>query len=274
MAIRFMLESRLVAPLSRNSNIMRPPIFDPQTIRRYLLRHKIASLDDLKRALKTDVDLTVFRKLKSLGYLSSYTHRGGYYSLNEIARFDDSGLWSHEAVWFSRYGTLLTTVETFVSRSPQGFFAHDLADALHVEVHDALRQLVQRGRLRRTEVAGLFLYTSIDPSLHRQQLRARQTAQSVPVVADVGALEVSPDELKASILLFYSLLDEQQRRLYAGLESIKLGHGGDTLLADFLNLDAHTVGRGRQPLLDHDVASGRTRRQGGGRIPTEKKRPK
>src|SRR5213594_2102082 len=59
-----------------------------------------------------------------------------------------------------------------------------------------------------------------------------------------------------------------------GLESIKLGHGGDTLLADFLNLDAHTVARGRQQLLDHDVASGRTRRQGGGRIPTEKKRPK
>jgi hypothetical protein len=245
---------------------MRPTIFDSQTVRRYLLRYKIASLPDLKRALKTDVDLTVFRKLKSLGYLSSYTHRGAYYSLNEIARFDDSGLWSHEAVWFSRYGTLLTTVEAFVSRSPRGFFANDLADAL--------RQLVLRGRLRRTEVAGLYLYTSIDPSLHRQQLRTRQTAQSVPVVADAGALQVSPDELKAAILLFYSLLDEQQRRLYAGLESVKLGHGGDTLLADFLNLDAHTVARGRQQLLDHDVASGRTRRQGGGRIPTEKKRPK
>lgn len=269
-----MLEFRLVAPLSRNSNIMRPPVYDPQTVRRYLRRHKIASLADLKRALKTDVDLTVFRKLKSLGYLSSYTHRGGYYSLNEIARFDDSGLWSHEAVWFSRYGTLLTTAEVFVGRSPRGFFADDLADALHVEVHDALRQLVQRGRLRRTEVGGRYLYTSTDPSFHRRQLRTTTTAQSIPVVADASALEVSPDELKAAILLFYGLLDEQQRRLYAGLESIKLGHGGDTLLADFLNLDAHTVARGRQQLLDHDVASGRTRRQGGGRIPTEKKRPK
>lgn len=267
-----MLEFRFVAPQSRNSNIMRPPIFDPQTVRRYLLRHKIASLADLKRALKTDVDLTVFRKLKSLDYLSSYTHRGGYYSLKEIARFDDNGLWSHEAVWFSRYGTLLTTVEAFVSRSPRGFFANELADALHVEVHDALRQLVQRERLRRTEVGGLYLYTSTDPSLHRQQLRTRQTAQSVPLVADASALQVSPDELKAAILLFYGLLDEQQRRLYAGLESIKLGHGGDILLADFLNLDAHTVARGRQQLLDQDVASGRTRRQGGGRILTEKKR--
>jgi hypothetical protein len=254
---------------------MRPNTFDPKTLRQYLLRHKIATLPDLKRALGTDVDLTVFRKLKPLGCRSSYTHRGSYYTLSEIARFDDNGLWSHEAIWFSRYGTLLASVETFVNHSPQGFFARDLADALHVEVQDALRQLLEQGRLQRTEVRGLYLYTAIDRSTHRQQFLRRRTAQSVPVVADVTALQVSPEELKAAILLFYSLLDEQQRRLYAGLESIQLGRGGDTLLADFLALDAHTVARGRQQLLDHDVAAGgRTRRQGGGRIPTEKKRPK
>jgi hypothetical protein len=72
--------------------------------------------------------------------------------------------------------------------------------------------------------------------------------------------------------LFYGLLDEQQRRLFAGLESIRLGHGGDTLLGDFLGLDAHTVARGRQQLLDRNVVGGRTRRTGGGRTPTEKKR--
>ena len=80
-----------------------------------------------------------------------------------------------------------------------------------------------------------------------------------------------PDELKAAILLFYSLLDEQ-RRLFAGLESIKLGHGGDSILAGFLGLDAQTVARGRQQLLDQNVSPGRTRRSGGGRKPIEKNR--
>ncbi len=253
---------------------MRPISFDPRTLRKYLRRHKIATLPELKRALNTDADLTVFRKLKPLEYLTSYSHRGSYYTLNEIAHFDDAGLWSHEAVCFSRYGTLLSTVETFVNRSGQGFFASDLADTLHVEVHDALYQLVQQGRLQRTEVNGVYLYTAVDSPAHRRQFLMRRTAQSVPVVADVSALQVSPDELKTAILLFYSLLDEQQRRLYAGLESIKLGRGGDTLLADFLALEPHTVARGRQQLLDQDVASGRTRRQGGGRVSTEKKRPK
>ena len=101
---------------------------------------------------------------------------------------------------------------------------------------------------------------------------ARRSAQAVPLAVHSEALPLSPDELKADILLFYGLLDEQQRRLFAGLESIRVGHGGDTLLGDFLGLDPHTVARGRQQLLDHNVVSGRTRRVGGGRTAAEKKR--
>ena len=178
-----------------------------------------------------------------------------------------------ERFGFPRYGTLLTTVDRFVQRSIRGLYASELADAVHAEVHDALRELHQQGRIRRTRLEGRYLYTATDPFNHRQQLRRRQTAQAVPVAADAEALQVSPQQLQAAILLFYSLLDEQQRRLYAGLESIRLGHGGDTVLADFLALDPHTVARGRQQLLDRDVAApDRTRRSGAGRPPTGKKR--
>jgi len=252
---------------------MRPLTFDPRTLRKHLLRHKIATLLELKDVLGTAADLTVFRKLKLLDYLSSYTHRGRYYALRETARFDSAGLWSHEAVWFSRFGTLVATIENFVNQSPRGWFADELADALHVEVQDPLHDLVRTGRLRRAEVTGRFLYTSADSHQYRDQLRTRHTAQSVPLVADASALQVAPEELKAAILLFYSLLDEQQRRLFAGLESMKLGHGGDSVLASFLGLDAHTVARGRQQLLDQKVTTGRTRRSGGGRKRIEKKPP-
>jgi hypothetical protein len=254
---------------------MRLPTFDSKSLRQHLSRHKIASLVELKAALGRSADLTVFRKLKALGYRTSYTHRGRYYTLDTIARFDEDGLWSHQGVWFSRQGTLLATAEHFVTHSLRGFFAPELADTLHVEVQDALHQLVQTDRLRRTEAGGLYLYTAPDPHTHRLQVSARQMSRSVPLAANAGALQVSAGELQAAIILFYGLLDEQQRRLFAGLESIRLGHGGDTLLADFLGLDAHTVARGRQQLLDHDfVGPGRARRTGGGRTPTEKKRPR
>jgi hypothetical protein len=228
----------------------------------------------LKQALGTSVDVTVFRKLKPLDYLTSYSHRGRYYTLREIARFDDRGLWSHAEAWFSRLGTLLATAEELVHRSPRGYFADELAPLLHVEVQDALHQLAQQERVVRQIVSGRYLYTATEPTIHRRQLMARRSVEVLPTIVDASVLEVDPEEVKAAILLFYSLLDEQQRRLYAGLESLKLSRGGDRQLADFLDLDPHTVARGRQQLLTQDVQVDRARRAGAGRKPAEKRRPK
>ena len=251
---------------------MRPPSFLPDALRQRLRRHKIATLAELKQALGSEVSLTVHRKLRALDYLTSYSHRGQYYTLREIARFDAQGLWSHASVRFSRYGTLLATAVNFVNDSPQGYFAEELAQALHVDVQDALRQLVSRGQIARQSVAGLYLYTCTDAATRRRQLLSRHTSQAVPTLTDAARLQVAPEELRAAIVLFYNLLDEQQRRLFAGLESLKLGHGGDIQLAGFLGLDAHTVARGRQQLLEQGVEFDRVRRAGGGRKPLEKKR--
>lgn len=259
---------------SRNYNIMRPLSYRSDELRSLLMRTKIATLDELKQALGTSVDVTIFRKLKPLGYLTSYSHRGRYYTLREIARFDETGLWSHASVWFSQLGTLLSTAESFVNRSPRGYLADELAGILHVDVQDSLHQLAQQRRVNRQMVSGLYLYTSIDRTIQQGQLITRRNVEAVPTVVNASVLEVSEEELKASILLFYSLLDEQQRRLYAGLESLKLGRGGDRTLADFLDLDPHTVARGRQQLLAQDVEVDRARKAGGGRKPVEKKRPK
>ena len=191
---------------------MRPTSFDPSALRQHLRRNKIADLPELKRVLGTDTDLTVFRKLKQLQYLASYTHRGRFYTLPEIARFDDRGLWSHEGVWFSRHGTLLATLETFVNQSPNGYYAYELADALHAEVQQPLRHLVEQQRLARMEVGGQFLYTDIESAPRRKQLLARRSAQAVPVAVHSADLQASPDELKAAILLFYGLLVKRFER--------------------------------------------------------------
>ena len=100
---------------------MRPTSFDSSVLRQHLRRNKIADLPELKRVLGTATDLTVFRKLKELDYLASYTHRGRFYTLSEIAHIDDRGLWSHQDVWFSRHGTLLARVEIFVNQSVRGY---------------------------------------------------------------------------------------------------------------------------------------------------------
>jgi hypothetical protein len=254
---------------------MRPPLFSTDPLLHLLRDKRIATLPELLAALGSQVPLTVFRKLKELGYRTSYSHRGRFYTLDRFARFDEQGLWSHDSVWFSRYGTLVDTAEAFVNRSRSGYLVAELDDALHVSVQDPLLLLVGQRRVPRQLVAGLYLYCSADADTRQRQLQARQARPHAPSVSDsVIAADSVPEELKAGIILFYSLLDEKQRRLYAGLEALKLGHGGDRRISDLLGLDPHTVAQGRRELRSQDVQRERVRQAGGGRKPTEKKGPK
>ena len=228
-----------------------------------LLRdQKVATMPQLKSALGTAVTFTVLRKLASLGYRSSYSHGGTYYTLDSIAQYDEWGLWSYRDIHFSRHGTLLNTAAMLVTNAPAGYFTHELDAVVQVATKDALRQLVQQDRLARRKLEGLYWYGAKERPRRQVQWAAR-LAQQRP-----------EDEVQAAMVLFYSLLDEQQRRLYAGLESLEWGHGGDQRLAQLLGLGVDTVARGRAELLRGQVLHERVRRVGGGRPRAEKKRPK
>jgi len=248
---------------------MRNPI-DPAPLRLFLEKEKIATLKQLKEALRTTGTMTVFRKLRDLGYLSSYSHRGMFYTLQDIPEFDHQGLWSYHSVWFSDHGNLIETARELVEESQNGYTVPELEDLLHVECKAAVLKLCQQQRLAREQIQGLYVYFSLAAAKQQAQRSARTQAQS----GMSGENPALAHELKAAIVLFHSLLDEKQRRLYAGLEAYKLGHGGDERIAQVLGIDRHTVAKGRRELLSGDISTQRIRQTGGGRKPQEKKRPK
>ena len=246
--------------------------YSAASLRALLRQRKTATLDQLKQALGTDVDMTVFRKLAALAYRSSYSHGGRYYTLDEIARFDDQGLWSHRSAWFSRYGTLLATLEALVSAAEAGYFAHELKACLHVEVKAPLLRLVNDERVVREKVAGLYLYCSPDAAVRTHQLASRRARDGAGQAAPEGDT-VLTDDVKAAIILFFSVLDEQQRRLFAGLEALQF-NARDRWIAELLGVHVQTVAKGRRALLARDILLDRSRRPGGGRTRAEKKRPR
>ena len=250
---------------------MRPEQYDQQTLVDLLKREKVATMQVLKTALGTTSRMTVFRKLSALGYLTSYSHRGKHYALETLPRFDSQGLWSHGDIRFSRSGTLMATAESFVTESEGGFFVCELDKVLHVGTKKVLQNLVIQERLSRDKVSGWYLYCAPDASTRRQQLRARKILEAELMLAHgLREQQVSPQELKAATILVYSSLDEKQRRLCSGLESLRLGYGGDRKVADLLGMDVHTVAKGRKELLEEDLDIDRVRNPGGGRKPTKK----
>jgi hypothetical protein len=265
-----------VAIVRANILIMNTTKYQLQALKQFFDQHKIASLDQLREALGNPARCTVFRKLSDLQYLSSYSHRGKYYSLKSIARFSEQGLWSFRSVRFSRFGNLLQTCQAFVHNSDAGYSAAELKEILQVKTKHALTKLVREGRLERETVDSVFIYRSVQKQVANRQIKARKAfLQQSPASLIVANPDLATDEAKALLILFCSMLDERQRRLYAGLESLKLGHGGDAHIASILGMDPHTVAKGRRELMSADLtATDRLRAPGAGRPSQEKKRRK
>ncbi|MBA7551591.1 hypothetical protein ES705_44138 [subsurface metagenome] len=254
---------------------MKPVVFNTKILMSFLQNHKIATMLELKAALGTDVDMTVFRKLRELSYRTSYTHRGKYYTLDEIAGFDNQGLWFFRSVGFSVYDTLVNTVKIFVGKSETGLSAAELKGILNVEVKESLLRLFRKEQLQREKISGLYVYFSAEAFTRKKQVLLRRDREAEPDFSlDNLGSDLLAHELKAAIIIFFSSLDEKRRRLYAGMESLKLGYGGDSRIAEFLRIDPHTVAKGRRELLNQDFEVERVRKKGGGRTSVKKKRRK
>jgi hypothetical protein len=234
-------------------------------------KQKIATILELKEALGSNCSMTVFRKLRELEYITSCSHSGKFYSLSRIAIFDHMGLWVFNSVLFSYYGTLAETLKALIEKSNKGYTAAELEEILCVKPNGPLIELIGKKKIKREKISGVYVYFSKSNTQKKQQELVRKESmdqlESIRFVPDVLS-----NEIKAAIILFYSMLDEKQRRLYAGLESLRVSHGGDRQIAELLALNEKTVAKGRKELLEGEIAIDSTRRKGGGRK-TIKKNP-
>jgi hypothetical protein len=250
---------------------MRTPQFSGEALRSFFHEHIIGTMHQLKETLGTSVDMTVYRKLRQLSYLTSYSHQGKYYTLEELADFDTFGLWQYDVARFSKHGTLIQTAQSLIDKSEKGYSLVELRSIVGVDVKEPLRQLQRQHRIHREDIAGRYVYFSSDPKRQRGQHLMR--LEEKPPLGAAGRREELAHEVRAAILLFFSLLDERQRRLYAGLESLRQGRGGDSVISQLLGIDNHTVARGRRELFERDQQIGRVRKKGGGRHSIKKNAP-
>ena len=107
--------------------------------------------------------ISVRRFLHHLGYYRSYTHNGKWYTLRRSPQFNREGIWHHQAIGFSKHGSLTATIRHLVDQSPAGLSARQLAQKLEHPCHPVLTHLHQDQRLERVSVAGEFRYLSSNP---------------------------------------------------------------------------------------------------------------
>lgn len=77
-----------------------------------------------------------------------------------------------------------------------------------------------------------------------------------------------PADIEERMQALYESLSEKDRRRYAAVEAIKVGHGGVAYVARLFGCDPDTVRQGEADIaaLPKDEAAGRVRKKGGPKV--------
>ncbi len=185
---------------------MLSPDVSENALRSFFGRHRIAEIAELFRLLETRSRMSVFRRLKLVGYRSSFNHAGRYYTLADVPQFDQWGLWFHRNVGFSRTGTLKATVAKLVEDSTMGMTPKELLSLLKLPVantlYNTLHELHQGAAICRQVLAGCPIYLSVDSGKADEQLlkRRQQTSMEMPM-SDETIIAVLVEALQGAEVL-------------------------------------------------------------------------
>ena len=180
-----------------------PKINPQKKVEKLLRKRRVVTMSDLCDVIGSSSRMTVFRRLREIEYVSSYTHAGRYYTLYDIARFDSDGIWFYDDIGFSQNGSLKNTVTYLVHNGDAGKFHSDLERQLRVRVHNVLLDLVKSKQIKRIKFEGQYLYLSTDKARSTKQIEHRDKlsmqARRIPVfISELMVIEILAEVIRQS----------------------------------------------------------------------------
>jgi len=137
-------------------------------------RRLVMDIKTIQKLCKDRSRRSLFRDMTKLGYLSSYSHAGKFYTLRTIPDFDQHGLWHYEGISFSKHYTLKSTIQMLVSESSAGLTHKELKKLLHVRVQNTLNDLFSASAITREAVEKIYVYLSSDRKSSSVQVAQRR----------------------------------------------------------------------------------------------------
>jgi hypothetical protein len=132
------------------------------------------SLKQIRHEIPDRPRSSLFRDLKRIELLTSYSHAGQYHALKSMVKFNPNGLWFYEQTSFSKDGTLKNTLVKIISNSPAGMTHKELKSLLRIQVQNPLTHLIKTDSLQRRSLADqMFVYLAHDDSIAQAQWQKR-----------------------------------------------------------------------------------------------------
>ncbi len=162
-------------------------------------KERIMTLKQLVDMLQCN-QRTVQRRLKEWHTYTSYNQNGRYYTLPDIARFDQYGLWRYKGIFFSKHGTLKQTIIVLVNNSTAGLTIAEAGRIVGVSLSSFMAQPRNVAQLRREKIDNIFVYFSFDEAIFHKQKENRiennEQAKLTKLSIDTEAIVILVERIK------------------------------------------------------------------------------
>jgi len=170
-----------------------------QTELKELFKRNIAiDMDNLLRTTGSS-RITILRRLKEIGYQTSYDHNGKYFALTEFLNYDKSGLFEHKGIHFFKNGGLQELIIQEINSSEKGYNAEELSSKIKTRVGNQLRLFTKKGMIVRKKYSEVYIYFSIDETYQQKQISNRETELKISSIPE--DMNVSNEKITIKILL-------------------------------------------------------------------------
>jgi hypothetical protein len=182
---------------------------------------KCVTLEDLCASLNYS-GRSAQRLLKSIGYYSSFTHNGKWYTLKTIPAFDNNGLWFYQGIGFSKYRDLNSTIRHLIDSSAEGLMAGDLSKILSTSCPPVLNRLYKANKIDRVKIHRGFVYLSTDHTNKRQQISCFEKTHSLQLPSDMDTITILVEFIRNPNRTFEELtLNLNQKKVFCSADKIK-----------------------------------------------------
>jgi len=176
---------------------MNPCQTTPLKIQKLLLKNTAMSLKQLRDDCSDRSRSSLFRDLRTLDLITSYSHTGQYHALKRSAKFDRSGLWFFQDIGFSQHGTLKKTLAQMISHSQAGMTHKEMKKLLRIEVQKPLTDLVNTHTVTRQLLPSrIYVYLSADENTAQEQFQRRLALRE-----RTGDMRLPPESIRIEILV-------------------------------------------------------------------------
>lgn len=153
-------------------------------------QQKIITIEQLLHLLQCSA-ITVRRRLKNWKTFTSINKNGRYYTLPQIPKFDENGLWKYQTVLFSMHGNLKQTIIELIKQSSTGLSAVDIAEIIEISSSSSyFSQIKNSIGIKREKHQGRFLYFSDVPTNYQRQKRASDHQKTADWPTDAQAVDI------------------------------------------------------------------------------------